>query len=253
MMKDEAVKPVVRALRIVEAMNLRSISSVDQLHRQTGLPKSTLVRLLGTLISAGYVQRLDGRGGYCLKSRVLALSRGFEFRDQIVVTAIPHLRSFTRKHKWPVTIAIFDTDAMVPKYTTMKHSPLSNEPDMKSSRTPVTTSAVGQAWLAFRPKDERDHVINTLVGLQRKFEFPAEGRTRLNKMLSRARQSGYAKTPIEMGKAVGLAVPVLKDGLAIAAITMRYYRSAMPFDRAIERYLPDLQGLASAVADDQEE
>lgn len=253
MAKDETVKSAVRVLLILEAMNQRSISSVAQLHQQTGLTKPTLVRLLNTLIGEGYVQRLEGRGGYCLKSRVLELSRGFESRDEIVVKAIPHLRSFTRKHKWPVTLMIFDTDAMVAKYTTMKHSPLTIEADMKRSRTPVTSSAMGLAWLAFRPEDEQEFVINALALSKRKSEFLARDRSKLNDILARVRKDGYATTLFDSNPAVGLAVPVLKSGLAIAAVIMRCYRNAIPLDQAIDRYLPDLQSLTSAIVEDQEE
>lgn len=253
MAKDETVKSAVRMLLVLEAMNQRSISSVEQLHQQTGLTKPTLVRLLNTLIGEGYVQRLDGRGGYRLMSRVLELSRGFEYRDEIVVAAIPHLQAFTRKHKWPVTILVFDTDAMVPKYTTMKQSPLSYEPDMKRSRLPVTASAMGLAWLAFRPEDERELVINALALSKRKSEFLTRDRSKLSDILARVRKDGYATTLFDSNPAVGLAVPVLKNGLAIAAVIMRCYRNAIPLDQAIERYLPGLQSLASAIVEDQED
>lgn len=248
MAKDETVKSAVRVLLVLEAMNQRSISSVEQLHQQTGLTKPTLVRLLNTLIGEGYVQRLDGRGGYRLKSRVLELSRGFEFRDEIVVAAIPHLQAFTRKHKWPVTIATFDTDAMMPKYTTMKHSPLTIEADMKRLRTPVTSSALGLAWLAFRPEDEQELVIDTLARTRRKSEFLARDRSKLGGILARVQKDGYATNLFDSNPGVGLAVPVLKDGLANAAVIVRCYRNAVPLDQAIERYLPDLQSLALNVA-----
>lgn len=248
MAKDETVKSVVRALLVLEAMNQRSISSVEQLHGQTGLTKPTLVRLLKTLIGEGYVQRLDKRGGYRLKPRVLELSRGFEYRDEIVVAAIPHLQAFTRKHKWPVTIATFDTDAMLPKYTTMKHSPLTVEADLERSRTPVTTSAIGLAWLAFRPEDEQEIVINTLAGTRRKSEFLARDRSKLNDILARIQKDGYATNLFDSNPGVGLAVPILKNGLASAAVIVRCYRGAVSQSQAIERYLPDLQSLALDVA-----
>lgn len=244
MAKDNTVRSVVRSLLVLEAMNLRSISSVEQLHQQTGLTKPTLVRLLNTLIGEGYVLRLGSRGGYRLQSRVLELSRGFEYRDEIVVAAIPHLQAFTQKHKWPVTIATFDTDAMMPRYTTMKHSPLTVEADLKRSRTPVTTSAIGLAWLAFRPEDEQELVINTLSRTRRKSEFLSRDRSKLRDILMRVKKDGYARNLFDSNPGLGLAVPVLKDGLAAAAVIVRYYRNAVSPDQAIERYLPDLQSLA---------
>jgi IclR family mhp operon transcriptional activator len=154
-----------------------------------------------------------------------------------------------RKHKWPVTVLVFETDAMVPKYTTMNQSPLSYEPDMKRSRLSVTASAMGLAWLAFRPEDEQEIVISTLARSRRKSEFLARDKPKLRGMLERVRKDGYATSLFDPGPAMGVAVPVLNGGLANAAVLMRCYRNAMPLDQAIERYLPDLLETASAIAD----
>lgn len=47
------VEAVVRTLRVLEALNTYPVVGIAQLHRQTGIPKPSLVRLLQTLAGEG--------------------------------------------------------------------------------------------------------------------------------------------------------------------------------------------------------
>ena len=51
------IQSVARALALLEALNRRAWSTVDQLHRDVALPKPTVIRMLNTLIDAGYVAK----------------------------------------------------------------------------------------------------------------------------------------------------------------------------------------------------
>ena len=51
------VQSVLRALDLLAEVNRTSLATVGDLHRRTGLPKPTIVRLLETLMAAGYVVR----------------------------------------------------------------------------------------------------------------------------------------------------------------------------------------------------
>jgi IclR family mhp operon transcriptional activator len=190
---------------------------------------------------------LSGRRGYRLKSRVLELSRGYQHRDELIDAAIPFLQAFTQKHKWPVTLSTFESDAMVSKYSTLKNSPLSIEADKKWLRTPVTSSAVGLAWLAFCPEDEKQIVINTLAKTQRKSEFLARDKSRLQEILAQVKEDGYATNLFEANPGIGIAVPILSGEFAEAAVLCRCYRKAVSIEVALEQYLPDLRRLAGDV------
>ena len=49
----------MRALHVLEVLNRKTASSLGELHAATGLPKPTLVRMLDTLIAAGYAMRIS--------------------------------------------------------------------------------------------------------------------------------------------------------------------------------------------------
>src|SRR6516165_5939436 len=111
---------LLRGLSVLEALNRRAVGAVEELAHDTRLPKSTVVRLLNLLVTAGYVRRLPKRGGYSLAERVLGLSGGFRSEDAVVEAARPLLAAFTVEHKWPVSIATLAVDAMRIRATTLQ-------------------------------------------------------------------------------------------------------------------------------------
>jgi IclR family transcriptional regulator, mhp operon transcriptional activator len=64
------VESAWRTLELLKELSRQNVSSLDRLHRMTGLPKPTVVRLLETLISAGYVTNDRRQGGYKITSLV---------------------------------------------------------------------------------------------------------------------------------------------------------------------------------------
>ena len=108
----QPVEAVMRALDVLKALNLQKVCSVAMLHQTTGLPKSTIVRLLETLIEKGYVINDTRQGGYQVTSLVQSLSCGFHGDPLVVEAGRAWLIEFTRSHKWPASIALYDYDAV---------------------------------------------------------------------------------------------------------------------------------------------
>ncbi|MDO8310293.1 MAG: helix-turn-helix domain-containing protein, partial [Actinomycetota bacterium] len=97
-----AIQPISRALQVLVALNRRPLTSIDELHRDTDLPKPSLVRLLQALIADGYVEQISRTAGYRLSAKVLKLTSGYRQRDLLVDVARPLMEQFTRQHKWPL-------------------------------------------------------------------------------------------------------------------------------------------------------
>jgi IclR family mhp operon transcriptional activator len=155
---------LLRGLSVLEALNARQISSVDQVAVQTGLPKATLVRVLHNLVTKGYVQQLPMRKGYMLGERVLNLSSGYRSRDAIVEAGRRHLAVFTTTHKWPVSLATLEIDSMRVRVSTGAESPFATAADRArlNRRVPLLASAHGWAYLAFCSDDEREIILSLL-------------------------------------------------------------------------------------------
>ncbi len=245
----EGVQPVIRSLRLLEALNEEDVSSLERLHKTTGLPKPTLVRLLDTLITSGYVRRVSRQSGYALAERVLRLSSGFRHSDRVVEAARPFLSALTAEHKWAVTLATCDGDGMVVRASTRQESPLSTDPATINRRIPMLMTALGRAYLAFCPDTEREAILALLRASDGPFDGVAKDQHFLDQLFRNIRRKGYASTaPFPGEQAMGLAVPIMRGEEVAACVTLRYFSSAMPEQEAARRYLAPMQQAARAIS-----
>jgi IclR family transcriptional regulator, mhp operon transcriptional activator len=241
---------LLRGLSLLEALNRRAVGAVEELAHDTRLPKSTVVRLLNILVTAGYVRRLPKRGGYSLAERVLGLSWGFRSEDAVVEAARPILAAFTAEHKWPVSIATLAVDVMRIRATTLQDSPFAIDRERINRRVPLLASALGRAYLAYCSETERQSIIALLRNSRRPVDRPAGDPGYLAALVRGVRRAGYAVTPpIANDPIAGLAVPVSRGSRVFACLTMRYPRRAMTEAEAVERYLRPLRQAARAIAD----
>jgi IclR family mhp operon transcriptional activator len=247
--KPNEIQPIIRALNVLEALNLQTSTSLAALHDETGLPKSTLVRLLDTLIAGGYVHRVSRKAGYEVGERVLRLSGGFRHQEKIVEAARPFLSALTAQHKWPVGLATPEADQMLVRASTRAESPFATDHDFLGLRIPMLLSALGRAYIAYCDDEERE----TMMALMRNSKARRNAMARDDKTVARLiagiRKRGFATTTPQPGEPLqGMAVPVMENGKAVAAITLRYFSSAMSEAEAARRYVKSLQETAEAVA-----
>jgi IclR family mhp operon transcriptional activator len=248
MAPGNSVMPVVRALRVLEALNHKPASSLGDLHAVTGLPKPTLVRLLGTLIATGYAARISSEAGYRITDHVLALSSGLRLIDRIVDAAVPAMSQFTRDHAWPVALGKVRDGVVVPLHSTGPQSPLSFERVGYSMTFRLMYTALGQAHLGFCDTEERQRLIGNLLP-DAELEILGLRTVRsIEAHLAAVRRRGYAITLKSRNlKLLGLAVPVRQGRRVLACLVMRFPRSVMTPEQAAERYLGPLNLTARAI------
>lgn len=262
-MSDQSRAPVERALRVLEAMNKQPLSRVSTLSDLTGLPPSTILRLLDQLIDAGYAEKVSRSSGYRLRARVRDLSWGFRQEDLILEAAVPRMEQFTAEHKWPVFIALPDGDDMIVRHGTTSSSPVSIDPDIHDLPFPYLLGAVGKAYLAFCPEWEREAILYRLARSGRTADRLALAPKDFERILREVRRVGYATTSEQVAgpaealppeaaesfrRVVGFAVPVQQGDRVLACLTMRFIRSAMTNAEAAETFLKPMQDLASSIA-----
>jgi len=106
----EPVTAILRGLAVLETIAAKGPVAIKDLHAATGLPKSTLVRLIETLIHAGYVYSTGSEPLYALSARSLTLAGGFDRGRRITSLLGPSLREFQNLTSWPSDIGIFDRE-----------------------------------------------------------------------------------------------------------------------------------------------
>src|SRR6478672_2204463 len=156
------IEPVGRSFAIMEALSRRPRGAVAVLADETDLPRPTVVRLLKTLVELGYVTRISREAGYRLTDKVLSLAQGIRFVDHLIDVAASHMSRFTRRYGWPLYLGTISDRAITIRHSTAVESPMSFERSALQRRSPILSSALGRAWLAFCPAEERRTILRHL-------------------------------------------------------------------------------------------
>src|SRR5271168_4127659 len=109
----EPVTAVLRAFDVLLTVNRLKEASVGDIFRETGLNRPTIVRMLETLIHAGFVSRHPTQAVYFPTGRTLDLSSGYKKHEEMAIVAAPILVGLHKELQWPSDVAVFDRDAMV--------------------------------------------------------------------------------------------------------------------------------------------
>jgi IclR family mhp operon transcriptional activator len=248
----EPVTAVVRALEVLRHINQLERTSVAEIHKQTGIPKATVLRMIETLISANYVARVDGSATYAATGKCLLLSSGLDTHARMTAKATPVLNAFRRKVGWPSDFAIFGGDAMVIAATSREFGALSLN-RQPGARAPLLLSALGRAYLAFCNDDERQQILKVLRQSNNPLDAAAKNRTGALRMLDETRARGYSLTDkhyldtIYEGAIWGIGVPIIAAGRVVASMNVMFLRNAMALKAGLTSLLPPLQQAAKEI------
>ncbi len=247
MSTSRPINVVLRALQILRALNQQPVSSVDVIHKHTGIPKPTIVRLLQTLQADGLVRRAPQYGAYHLTSEVKALVSGYHSEPRIVEASSAVARALTEELKWPVSVAVHDGDAMIVCYSTIPHSPLSFFHSTINMRLSMLTQALGRAFLAFCEPTEQQTLLELLA--HRSGEPIANQEAAIRQMLAEVRERGYAlRDPRVRPESSTIAVPIFEGTRVVATIGLTWFSSAVDVQQAITRFLPPLQQASADIS-----
>ncbi len=243
------VRAVERAIELLQCLNRQPISTLDLLHRQTGLPKPSLVRLLQTLMGIGLVNHAPQHGSYYLTSAVHTLSSGYHSEPRIIEAAAPIADAFTARFKWPVAVAVFDTDAVVVRYSTIAQSPLSLLHSTINMRLSLVSRALGRAYLAFCPRDEQEIILGLLAHSSEDEDKPAQDTVKAIKMLEDTRKQGYAvRNPAVRPVSNTLALPIFENGRVIASFGLTWFSSALSIKDAVQTLYPEMEAASEKIS-----
>ncbi len=248
MAEQKLVRGLLRGLSVLHALNRQNFATAQEIARATDLPRSTVYRLLDTLMSAGYVRLGPRRETYALTILVRTLSDGFDDAAWVTQIASPLIAELGREIVWPTDIATFDRDAMVIRDTTHARSPLSMMRGVPGLRVPVLMSSLGRAYLAFCPDQERRMVLRHLASGDYEDSALARDQAAVMRLLGQVRERGYGfRQGGIVAKTGSIAVPVNWHGRVFACLNMHYILSAMTEEQAAEQYLEPMRNIATRI------
>lgn len=241
----KTVRGLSRGLAILNALNREPVGATPtKLSEITGIHRTTVRRLLETLQCEGYVRRSPSDDSYRLTLKVRELSEGFRDEHWISAIAAPLLGELLNEVIWPTDLCTLDVDAMVVRETTHRFSRLSFHQSMVGRRLPLLETAIGLAYIAFCPEQEREELIQLLSQMKNREGEIARDRKTLNNLLLRTQRKGYGENYMDWNeeeRIASIAIPIRSGDWVLACLNLVYIAEAMTIDQAAEKYLPAMQ------------
>lgn len=243
---DQAVQSIERALAILETLGQYPQGiGVTELGHSVGLHKSTVHRLLSTLMTIGYVEQDKDTERYRLGIKILGLGlevlNNLDFRKE----AMPYMKELVELSRETVQLAVLDGGEVV--VVERDHSPETIIVNM-GLRADVHCTAEGKTLIAFMPPDQ----IVSLLDSHPMAQYTVNTITDLNNLLAhleKVRNQGFAINAEELAEGLrSVAAPVFDHtGRVIASISISGPTSRLTLER-IGRLVTVLKEACSSVS-----
>ncbi len=217
---NNAVSSVERAFRLLAGVVASpNAVGVRELARDTGLPRSSVSRLLTTLEGLGMVERAANgsvRPGAALASLQPGADRP---APDLPVLMRPILEQLAAEHRENIALSVDDGDRVLYVDEVASASPIS-VPVSSGQRFPFHVVAPGLVLMAAWPDDRLNEYIDS--GLAAPTDHSITTADDLWARIRYVRRRGYAWTDQELDLEVnGLALPVTDDeGRVVAAVSL---------------------------------
>jgi DNA-binding IclR family transcriptional regulator len=214
------VQSVERALTVLEILAREGHAGVSEIAEEMGIHKSTVSRLMGSLVSREMVHQNSDRGKYQLGFGILRLASSIPGRLSLVHEARPVLESLALEFKETVNLAVLRSNYAVNVDQAMGPSTLATY-DWVGSLTPLHATSSGKILLAALSADERDRILKE-TGLAPRTPRTITNRKELETQLLDVARDGYAvvNEEFEIGLTAA-AVPVFNHlGVVVGAVSI---------------------------------
>ncbi len=217
---SKQIESVDKALSILECFS-DSVPelSLKELSEKTGLYKSRILRLCGTLMAHGFLIRLEN-SLYRLGPKLMMLGKVYERSNSLISIARPILRELASITGESAKLFVIQGTKRICLVREKGTYPLSYHVEEGESFE-LYAGAGGKALLANTSKEFRDQVLGEKV-LQRLTPTTIVERSRLEEEFAAIRERGYASSSGEVFTEVaGMAAPVFDhENIVCAALTI---------------------------------
>uniref|UniRef100_UPI003F4969E4 DNA-binding transcriptional regulator n=1 Tax=Cupriavidus yeoncheonensis TaxID=1462994 RepID=UPI003F4969E4 len=259
MTKYANVRGLSRGLQVLRALNAmeNGRANSQQLSEATGLHRTTVRRLLETLVEEGFVRRSTSDDSFRLTLDVRALSEGFTDDERIATVAPPIMGRLMQRVVWPSDLTTPDGDAMIIRETTHRFSPLSFHRAMVGRRLPILLTAAGRVYFSMCPDAEREDILEVLrsgAGGEQQLKLAMDD-VYIRNLIRQTRKDGFGSNHgdwADQRKIGALAVAIQAEGRVLASLNVIYLEQAITPAEATRRFVPELQQAAKEMVESLE-
>lgn len=241
-----------RGLAILAAISesVTGTATITDISRATGIHRTTVKRLLQTLIDDGFVISILADKSYSLSFKIRQLSEGFTDDEWISQVAAPTIGLLLQDTLWPSDLCTIDGSAVVIRETTHRFSTLSFHRSMIRKRLPLLTTAAGRAYFCFCSDIERQQLLEIIKKEDSPQTKLANNPKFIKNLVKSTVARGYAVNEGDWEKEsniTAIALPIFSDVKLMATINIVFLKKIVDPFKAAEKYLPKLQNAVHVI------
>lgn len=253
---------LARGITVMETLARNGSCSLAEIHKQTGISKSSIRRLLATLVDRRLVRKSLADSRYRINITLpVSVGEPVPVEQAFVLdVSLPHVIELTKKISWPSDIHLLEGDRMRVLDSTRPLSPFHLYRGVVNRQVNIFGSATGMACLAQMKDAQIARIIahtdgDAEWGLIR-FQLTMSG---YKKHLNSARQDGYgARIAHYVGVTVfedrlsAIALPIFRASKLLGAVSLLWPKGYLSTGEFAQRYLGDLRETTQNISFDLE-
>jgi len=257
--KVKTIQGLARGLRVLRALQEMRAASLHDLHLATGLPKSTLTRILHTCDEEGLVWQRMADGAF-LPCHAEQRRVPLDDADWLAEIASPVLERLCAQVRWPSVLSVPRLEYMEVVETNSRRAYFDELPDRPVNfRANMLRSASGRAYLAFCPEREREAVLRRLREHDIAGHELAHDPDAVRHIVATTRRRGYSVRAADFGGDYArtrgevddgrnsIAMPILVNGQVLGCVNLTWRLPVMTVRQIVARHADDLRAAVAAV------
>lgn len=259
--KVKSIQSLARGLEVLRLLQTSQALSLSDLHRLSGIPKASLLRILRTLMESGMVwQRMADRA-YVPSVTLADLAARMDSEQALVEVASPILAELSERIQWPSVLAVPRLSHMEVLETNASRTYFDDIPlGPVGFRVNMLRSASGRAYLAACDPALREGILETLRRSTHRGDRHAHEPAYIESLLAECQAQGFALRDPDFGGHFDLGRDLVDDGresLGVAiqlehvvpgAINITWSKRALSRDQALALFAEPAKQAASDIA-----
>ena len=244
------IRSLSRGLDILTILNKRDSASASEISEALNMPRSTVYRILETLVRKGFIYQHKSDKRFRLTDKIKTLSDGYTEEDHMANISRSYLEKFTKKFHWPATLATLSGLSIIVRENTDLESPFAVEQFTIGYTMPILGTASGFCILAFMQSEKRQLLLDTLL-LSEDRSTEEYDQVSIQRELKAVKENGYAVNirTRRYTDQTAISIPIINSSSEIkGALTVRYSTTAYKINEAIKLFLPSLKEASAEIA-----
>lgn len=257
----KSINALERGLKVLQILQTSGAASLADLHRMTGIPKASLLRILKTLMEQGMAWQRMADNAYVPSFSLSELARQIDHENALVEAASPVLEALSAEVQWPSVLAVPRLTHMEVIETNASRAEIGNVPlGPVGFQVNMLRSASGRAFISFCEPAIRDATLDRLRLSRRPGDRWAQVPEYIEKMLTETQAQGFGLRDPDFGgdydqgrdgfddKRDSIGVAIRLGNHTPGAINITWSRRVFTRDKAIKVFAGPLQDAAHQIA-----